>query len=288
MIQQSTGRRVPSSLSPSKLATFTACALKVPLLGPGPASRAPLPCCWPGKLSCTVRSSCSCRSPSRANPEAGDRCLDEAYGWFRSDRPPRPAARCRRRRAVLGRGPQPRCTTNFALEDSTYGTSARPGARSRGRPRRDSCARDHRPPRGGRRTARRHRLQDGAGTARASRARSRMAGVRVYSMFCERQLRAPARPRAAPPPGRAGRRRRRRVRAVHPGPRNASIVGGVGRRHTTPVRARRLPAEPGQSLCDHCSFRQWCPAHGGDPERAAVDVEIATRTAAGQDPLLVV
>ncbi len=38
--------------------------------------------------------------------------------------------------------------------------------------------------------------------------------------------------------------------------------------------------------CDWCAFRQWCPAFGGDPARAAVDLEIRQRADDGQEPLL--
>jgi putative RecB family exonuclease len=31
-------------------------------------------------------------------------------------------------------------------------------------------------------------------------------------------------------------------------------------------------------LCDYCSFKQWCPAFGGDPALAAVEATAAHET----------
>jgi putative RecB family exonuclease len=36
-------------------------------------------------------------------------------------------------------------------------------------------------------------------------------------------------------------------------------------------------------LCAHCAFKAWCPAFGGDPDRAAIEAPLAVRAA---DPAL--
>lgn len=116
-------------------------------------------------------------------------------------------------------------------------------------------------------------------------ARARMFGVHVYSLLVERRF----------------GRRPSRVQLLHLGEPEAVIAEptaqstrGVERKIAavwdaieTACATDEFRANPG-GHCDWCSFTAWCPVFGGDPDRAVVDVEIATRSAAGQDPLLVV
>ena len=115
--------------------------------------------------------------------------------------------------------------------------------------------------------------------------RSRMQGVHLYSLMCERtfgrrpirvQLLHLADPVAviAEPSEQSTRALERRLHAVWQAVETAC--------HDDDFRPRPSP------LCDWCSFQQWCPAFGGDPDRARVDVEVRARATAGQEPLLAV
>jgi putative RecB family exonuclease len=115
-------------------------------------------------------------------------------------------------------------------------------------------------------------------------ARSRMAGVHIYSLLVERTFgRRPARVQllhlAEPvaivtsPTEQSTRGVERRLGAVW-----SAVADACDREDFQP--------KPG-GHCSWCSFQQWCPSFGGDPTQAVVDTQIAARSAAGQDPLLV-
>lgn len=114
-------------------------------------------------------------------------------------------------------------------------------------------------------------------------ARARMQGVHVYSLMCERFF----------------GRRPVRVQLLHLAEPVAVIAEPT--QQSTSALERRLHAvwsavesacehedfRPRPSpLCDWCAFQQWCPSFGGDPARAAIDVGISQRAEAGQEPLL--
>lgn len=114
-------------------------------------------------------------------------------------------------------------------------------------------------------------------------ARARMQGVHVYSLMCEQffgrrpkavQLLHLADPVAiiAEPSEQSTRGLERRLRAVW-----AAVETACEHDDFRPRPSR---------LCDWCAFQQWCPVFGGDPHRARVDLEIGQRSAAGQQPLL--
>lgn len=114
-------------------------------------------------------------------------------------------------------------------------------------------------------------------------ARSSMAGVHVYSLMCERtfgrrpvrvQLLHLAEPVAviAEPTEQSTRALERKLRAVW---------------QTVEAACDSDDFRPKPShACNWCSFKPWCPAFGGDPDRARVDLEIRHRADAGQLPLI--
>jgi len=109
-----------------------------------------------------------------------------------------------------------------------------------------------------------------------------LAGVHVYSLLCEQMLgRRPARVQllylSTP-------------EAIVATPTDGSIRGVAMKSGAVMDAVRRACAtddfRPSRGpLCDWCSFRTWCPAWGGDPDRAAVDLQVAAETAAGRPPL---
>ena len=114
-------------------------------------------------------------------------------------------------------------------------------------------------------------------------ARSRMQGVHVYSLMCERffgrrpvavQLLHLAEPVAivAQPSEQSTRALERRLLAVW-----QAVEAACEHDDFRP----RLSA-----ACDRCPFRRWCPAFGGDPHRARADLETDAREQAGQRTLL--
>ena len=116
-------------------------------------------------------------------------------------------------------------------------------------------------------------------------ARSRMQGVHVYSLMCEKFLgRRPVRVQllhladpvavVAEPSEQSTRALERRLRAVW-----LAVATACERDDFRPRPS---------ALCDWGSFRVWCPSFGGDPGRARVDLEVRARSAVGQEPLLAV
>jgi putative RecB family exonuclease len=114
-------------------------------------------------------------------------------------------------------------------------------------------------------------------------ARTSMTGVHVYSLLCERHF----------------GRRPTRVQLLHLAEPVAIVAEpteqstrGLERRLQAVWRAVESACEhddfrPRPSrLCDWCAFQRWCPSFGGDPSRAAIDVQVSERAAAGQEPLL--
>jgi hypothetical protein len=93
-----------------------------------------------------------------------------------------------------------------------------------------------------------------------------LSGVHIYALLCERHARQ--RPAACSSTT-------CRARGDHRHPTDQSITGveAQHRRRWPPPSRRRAPRDdfrphPGR-LCDFCTFRPYCPAHGGDPIDAA-------------------
>ena len=105
-------------------------------------------------------------------------------------------------------------------------------------------------------------------------ARPRMAGVHVYSLMCERHFgRRPVRVQllhlaepvamVAEPSDQSSQGLSRRLGAVW-----QAIADGCEREDFRP--------RPGPR-CGWCGFQRWCPAFGGDPTQARVDLEVRRR-----------
>ena len=165
--------------------------------------------------------------------------------------------------------PTPRCS---CAATSSWRTRASPRARARAASRsqdRDGVhdPRHHRPARARRRRrARRHRLQD------RQRARRRLGaaepGRRAHLLAAVRaDVRPPPGARAAALPVEAGEDRHPLDRPV--GPRRRAEVGrGDAGRSARAARATTSGRAP-RRLCAFCSFREFCPAFGGEPGNAA-------------------
>lgn len=273
---------VPSSLSPSKLSSFTSCALafrfsnidKLPEPPSLPASR--------GTLVHAALEHLFTLPEDERVPEVGDHCVDVALEAFRLDpewtglgldEAAEQAVITEARRLV---------GNEFLLEDPStivpMGLELKlevevGGLRLRG-------------------IIDRLDLVDGElvvtdyKTGRApgqTSARSRMQGVHVYSLMCERFFgRRPARVQLlylqepvaviAEPSDQSTRGLERRLHAVW---------------QAVEAACERDDFQPRPSpLCDWCAFKEWCPAHGGEPTLARVDIETRARAAAGQASLL--
>lgn len=114
-------------------------------------------------------------------------------------------------------------------------------------------------------------------------ARQRMTGVHLYSLMCERWFgRRPVRVQllhlaepvkiVAEPTEQSTRGLSRRLEAVW---------------QAVEIACEREDFRPRPSpRCDWCAFQQWCPAFGGDPLQAAGDLERQAVAASGQGTLL--
>ena len=114
-------------------------------------------------------------------------------------------------------------------------------------------------------------------------ARQRMTGVHVYSLMCERWFgRRPVRVQllhlaepvkiVAEPSEQSTRGLARRLEAVW-----QAVETACEREDFRPRPSSR---------CDWCAFQQWCPAFGGDPAQAVADLERRAVEDAGQGTLL--
>jgi putative RecB family exonuclease len=114
-------------------------------------------------------------------------------------------------------------------------------------------------------------------------ARQRMTGVHLYSLMCERWFgRRPVRVQllhlaepvkiVAEPSEQSARGLSRRLEAVW---------------RAVETACEREDFRPRPSVrCDWCAFKAWCPAFGGDPDQAAVDIERRAVADSGQGRLL--
>lgn len=97
----------------------------------------------------------------------------------------------------------------------------------------------------------------------------RLGGVHFYSFLCEQVFgRRPARIRLM-------YLRDSEVIETRPSEQSVKFIStrttAVWRAVESACRSGQFRPRPGR-LCAGCAFQQWCPAFGGDPERAAVEV----------------
>lgn len=273
---------LPSSLSPSRLSSFTSCGLQFRFTAIDRLPEPPTVAATRGTLvHAALEQLFTLPAPERS-PDAAATCLDSALDRLRTD----PdwtglgldhtgEARMRAEAAAL-------VAKYFRLEDPTtvhpVGLELKlevevGGVRIRG-------------------IIDRLDLVDGElvvtdyKTGRAPGdgfARQRMAGVHVYSLMCERWFgRRPVRVQllhlaepvkiVAEPSEQSTRGLSRRLEAVWD-----AVETACEREDFRPRPSAR---------CDWCAFQQWCPAFGGDPSQAAVDIERRSVEATGQGSLL--
>lgn len=273
---------VPSSLSPSKLSSFTNCGLQFRFANIDRIPEPPTQATSRGTLVHAALEHLFTLPPDERVPNATDACVDAAFATYRDDpewtdlqlddeTEAEMLAEARQLVRNYFRLEDPRTVTPMGIElklEVELGDLRLRGIIDR------------------------LDLVDGElvvtdyKTGRSPSdigAKSRMQGVHVYALMCERffgrrpvrvQLLHLAEPEAviAEPTEQSTRALERRLLAVW------SAVEGAC--ETEDFRPRP------SALCDWCSFQQWCPSFGGDPARALVDVQIDQRAAAGQEPLL--
>ncbi|HSP03547.1 MAG TPA: PD-(D/E)XK nuclease family protein [Acidimicrobiales bacterium] len=273
---------LPSSLSPSRLSSFTSCGLQFRFSAIDRLPEPPTVAATRGTLvHAALEELFTLPAPERV-PGAADACLDAAIGRLRDDPDwtglgldDAGEARMRDEAAAL-------VAKYFRLEDPTtvhpVGLELKlevevGGVRLRG-------------------IIDRLDLVDGElvvtdyKTGRApgdAWARQRMTGVHVYSLMCERWFgRRPVRVQllhlaepvkiVAEPSEQSTKGLARRLEAVW---------------HAVEIACEREDFRPRPSpRCDWCAFQQWCPAFGGDPSQAVVDIERRAVEDAGQGTLL--
>ena len=273
---------LPSSLSPSRLSSFTSCGLQFRFTAIDRLPEPPTIAATRGTLvHAALEELFTLPAPQRV-PEAADACLDAAVERLRVDPDwtglhldAAGEARMRAEAADL-------VARYFRLEDPTtvhpVGLELKlevevGGVRLRG-------------------IIDRLDLVDGElvvtdyKTGRApgdGYARQRMTGVHLYSLMCERWFgRRPVRVQllhlaepvkiVAEPTEQSTRGLSRRLEAVW-----QAVETACEREDFRPRPSPR---------CDWCAFQQWCPAFGGDPLLAAGDLERRAVAASGQGTLL--
>ncbi|WP_436795350.1 RecB family exonuclease [Actinospongicola halichondriae] len=273
---------VPSALSPSKLSSFTTCALQFRFANIDRIPEPPTQATSRGTLVHAALEHLFTLPPEERVPAIADHCVDVAFAAYRDDPEWTDLGLDDETEAAMVAEARRLVANEFLLEDpatvTTMGIELKlevdiGGLKLRG-------------------IIDRLDLVDGElvvtdyKTGRSPSdisARSRMQGVHVYSLMCERffgrrpvrvQLLHLAEPVAviAEPTEQSTRALERRLQAVW-----SAVESACEHEDFRPRPS---------ALCDWCSFQQWCPSFGGDPARAAVDVEIGQRADAGQEPLL--
>lgn len=273
---------LPSSLSPSKLSSFTACALQFRFASIDKLPEPPTRAASRGTLVHAALEHLYTLPESERTPAAAGPCLDAALETFRLD-PDWIGLELDDEAAATMTSQARRLVDNyFRLEDPRQvvpiGVELKLEADIGGVTIRGIIDRLD--------------LVDGelvvtdykTGRPPSDRtARTSMSGVHVYSLLCERHFgRRPARVQllhlaepvaiVAEPTEQSTRGLERRLRAVW-----RAVESACEHEDFRPRPSWR---------CDWCAFQAWCPSFGGDPSRAAVDVEVRLRAAAGQEPLL--
>lgn len=273
---------LPSSLSPSRLSSFTSCGLQFRFTAIDRLPEPPTVAATRGTLVHAALEELFTLPAEQRVPGAADACLDAAVERLRIDPDwtglhldDAGEARMRAEAADL-------VTRYFRLEDPTtvhpVGLELKievevGGVRLRG-------------------IIDRLDLVDGElvvtdyKTGRApgdGNARQRMTGVHLYSLMCERWFgRRPVRVQllhlaepvkiVAEPTEQSTRGLSRRLEAVW-----QAVETACEREDFRPRPSPR---------CDWCAFQQWCPAFGGDPLQAAGDLERQAVAASGQGTFL--
>jgi putative RecB family exonuclease len=273
---------LPSSLSPSRLSSFTSCGLQFRFTAIDRLPEPPTVAATRGTLVHAALEELFTLPVEQRVPGAADACLDAAVERLRIDPDwtglhldDAGEARMRVEAADL-------VTRYFRLEDPTtvhpVGLELKievevGGVRLRG-------------------IIDRLDLVDGElvvtdyKTGRApgdGNARQRMTGVHLYSLMCERWFgRRPVRVQllhlaepvkiVAEPTEQSTRGLSRRLEAVW-----QAVETACEREDFRPRPSPR---------CDWCAFQQWCPAFGGDPLQAAGDLERQAVAASGQGTFL--
>ncbi len=273
---------VPSALSPSKLSSFTTCALQFRFANIDRIPEPPTQATSRGTLVHAALEHLFTLPPDERVPTVADHCVDVAFAAYRDHPEWADLDLDDETEAAMVAEARQLVANEFLLEDpsavTTMGIELKlevdlGGLKLRG-------------------IIDRLDLVDGElvvtdyKTGRSPNdisARSRMQGVHVYSLMCERffgrrpvrvQLLHLAEPVAviAEPTEQSTRALERRLQAVW-----SAVESACEHEDFRPRPS---------ALCGWCSFQQWCPTYGGDPARAAVDVEIGQRAASGQEPLL--
>ncbi len=273
---------VPSALSPSKLSSFTTCALQFRFANIDRIPEPPTQATSRGTLVHAALEHLFTLPPDERVPTVADHCVDVAFAAYRDHPEWTDLDLDDETEAAMVAEARQLVANEFLLEDpsavTTMGIELKlevdlGGLKLRG-------------------IIDRLDLVDGElvvtdyKTGRSPNdisARSRMQGVHVYSLMCERffgrrpvrvQLLHLAEPVAviAEPTEQSTRALERRLQAVW-----SAVESACEHEDFRPRPS---------ALCGWCSFQQWCPTYGGDPARAAVDVEIGQRAASGQEPLL--
>lgn len=273
---------VPSSLSPSKLSSFTTCALQFRFASIDKLPEPPTRAASRGTLVHAALEHLYTLPEAERTPAAAGPCLDAALGTFRDDPDWIGLDLDEEAEATMVSQARRLVDNDFRLEDprqvAPIGVELKlevdiGGVTIRG-------------------IIDRLDLVDGelvvtdykTGRPPSDRsARTSMTGVHVYSLMCERHFgRRPARAQllhlaepvaiVAEPTEQSTRGLERRLRAVW-----RAVESACEHDDFRPRPSWR---------CDWCAFQEWCPSFGGDPSRAAVDAEVRLRSAAGQEPLL--
>lgn len=273
---------VPSALSPSKLSSFTTCGLQFRFANIDRLPEPPTQATTRGTLVHAALEHLFTLPEADRVPEIADDCVDVAYDAYRLDPEWVDLAMDDETEAAMVQEARRLVANYFLLENprtvTPMGIELKlevdvGGLRLRGIIDRldlvggDLVVTDYKT---GRSPSDLH-------------ARSRMQGVHIYSLMCERFF----------------GRRPIRVQLLHLAEPVAVIAEPTDQ--STAALERRLQAvwsavesaceqedfRPRPSaLCDWCAFKPWCPSFGGDPARARVDLEIDRRAEAGQEPLL--
>ena len=256
---------VPRSLSPSKVSSFTDCALAFRFSVIDRLPEPPSPAATRGTLVHAALERLHLLPPAERTLDAALACLADATVELRDD-PEYVGSRARRRR----RG---RVRRRGRAAGAQLLPPGGPTHRASHRPRADARGRGRRPPLGG--IIDRLELDaDGGlvvtdyktGAAPSTQyERKRLAGVHIYSLLCEQLLGTATDARCSCCTCRAAGHHRRAQRALdprHPAHARRRLAGGRAR-----LRARGLPARspPG---CAMVLLPAYCPAFGGDPAEA--------------------
>lgn len=277
---------VPRTLSPSKVSSFTDCALAFRFSAIDRLPEPPTPAATKGTLVHAALERLHLLPAAERTPEAGQACLDEAAAELRSDPDYLGLDLSTEQAATFHAEAADLVRNYFQLEDPTriqaIGLELKveaeiDGIRLRGIIDRLELDAD------GELIVTDYKTGSAPSTQHE---RKRLSGVHIYSLLCEQLL--GRRPRSvqllylkAPlaittvPTDRSTRGTRRTLGAVW-----QAVERACEREDFRPQRSR---------LCDWCAFQAYCPSFGGDPDEARrlseqLDAERAAARAAVDEP----